>query len=99
MEIIGFSGLRGNRCRWWAGNKKFISPFICVRINKTGRDLRKVMNELCIVLSAVVATLGLAYTVTVDFKELAGILYIFSCFMYCSYIRTNIYLFFINGTS
>ena len=44
-------------------------------INRSGRDLRKVsslcMNELCIVLSAAVAILGLACTIKVDFKEVA----------------------------
>ena len=40
-----------------------------------------------------VVTSGLAYTVRVDFKEVAksaGILYIFSCYMYCKYICTII---------
>ena len=45
---------------------------ICARINRTGGDVRKVsplcMNELCIVLSAAVATLGSAYTFIVPFK-------------------------------
>ena len=45
-------------------------------INRTGGDLQKVsslcMNELCIALSAAIATLGLVYTATEDFKEVAG---------------------------
>ena len=45
-------------------------------MNRAGGDSRKVsllcMNELCFVLSAAVATSGLAYTVTMDFKEAPG---------------------------
>ena len=43
-------------------------------INRTGGDLRKVSPLcLCIVLSAATATLGLVYTATEDFKEVAGL--------------------------
>ena len=53
------------------------------------------MNELCIILSAAVATAGLACNVTIDCKEIAAILLTNSCFMHCRYIRILLFIYII----
>ena len=53
------------------------------------------MNELYIVLSAAVATSGLAYSVWILFEVARILYYMFSWLIYCSYIRMHYYYLFI----
>ena len=58
------------------------------------KDLQRVsllcVHALRFVPSAAVVTSGLMCTVTVDYKEAAGILQMSSSFMYCSYVCSYI---------